>query len=219
MQNWLILWVGVFFLTSCGQAASSQSVSKVKGNSKFPPECESILGAQPGLSIHEVVGRLGPPTRVFLADEEAEFPHPKATDNLFLIFDREVQFSRLYHASIIAVVAPGGCVANRLTVNLGNPMESTFKGEPEQEILARFGAPARSFRRRIETEVEGPEALISNCEDPAGSMESWLYPDRCLEVRFYRASDRKEGFFLRIDPAIPNEPALLRCGQRGSSSD
>jgi hypothetical protein len=166
--------------------------------------CDAILGATPGQSVHTVVGKLGSPTRVYLSGEDSESGEVKPDDSLMFEFDREIRVVRPRHATILATLPPSKATVALVTASLGNPMSQCPDCISPDEVRAWLGEPSVVFRRTFESTDEGPERPLSDCADPHGEIESWMYPGRCIEVLFYRGKDTRLGFMVRVDPEVAN---------------
>lgn len=134
-----------------------------------------VLGVRLGDStVRDVLLELGPADSAFLSGHNAEIPHPSEGDPLVLRFEREFKLLASHEAEVF-VYFSANYVAETLTITFDKPV-------PVEEIAGTFGVGYESLRFRLLGDGDALEGAVSDCVDPSGGYEEWLYPDMYLTV-------------------------------------
>jgi len=159
------------------------AMSWAEGGGTAPaPNCRALGGVAPGTTLHEAVAAIGAPERMYLSGADGEGYKPQPTDDLVIVFEREIATpGDIRQFELFATVPPNGNRIRSWTLSLGNPFDSDFRRPTAEEVREWLGPPSFTYRRRWVD--EGPESRLGECSDPGGTVETWAYPD-CLQVWF-----------------------------------
>lgn len=175
--------------------------------------CQTLNGLSVGRSsIHDVVRQLAAPSRVYLSSQDSEAGEPGKMDDLVLAYENKSVFGVPGHASLFFFIPPGSSTIASIIANFGNPYHSSFVGLTVGDVQNAFGDPGFRFRRTLDLgEDSGEDAVAAECEDPDGALESWVYPDRCIEVQFFLMKPERRGFLIRVGPEIAQQTRPPIC--------
>ena len=152
----------------CLSAGSSPIQSQLTVVQKLTAEAASLQEVL--LALPET------PSAVFLEGQDSEAGVGLVSDNVVLLYERKVHEINDLRLPIRIVLDAQSFRVSSATIQFATlPTQPSIR---QEEILTKLGAPSRKFRVRIVDEEDDREAKLGDCEDPSGTDEIWLYPER-----------------------------------------
>lgn len=151
-------------------------------------------------SLAEALVQLGPSSLVGrLHDAEGGSIEP--TDPIFLRYGETVCLaSSCYPSEMTVLFDPGTYLAQGITVVFS--ATGVDRGLPTaDEVKKTFGASYRRVRHGLVSESEDLEGELSACDDPEGTIVSWIYRERGLQVLWLGGTEDR-GPELRFHRAL-----------------
>ena len=176
----VILALGLFFVPSFLGSKTAQD----------------LVGIRLGQSMKQVLLSLGPADGIFLSGENAEVPAPLESDPIVVRFEKTIALVQ-QHKSGVLVYFSDEYLVQTIVVVFDDPVSV-------DEVKRVLGDGYLSLRFRLLWDEDDLEGAVSDCIDPLGDYEEWLYPSDNLIVEIGEAgSDRAVG--LRFTLEWPNE--------------
>jgi hypothetical protein len=125
-------------------------------------------------SMEEVLHRWGSADVAYLAGEDSE-GGAKPSDPIVLMFEHPVTLESSHEAEIRVWFSPDEHLLDSISVDFADPVDPA-------EIKSVYGTAFRVVRHRLIPNDGDTEAELSLCDDPAGTIVTWLQPSRGLQV-------------------------------------
>lgn len=160
------------------------------GHTIFPDNLKGnileIIGVQINIGesrIVDILRILGPSTKIHLGsqDEEMEdyskMEYPEE-DYIVLEYLREVTLRKKHKCVISFYADPNTSIVMEVVIRSA----TYFSDITVDEVKSVLGEPERVIRQSFSIIVDEIEALLSDCDDENGELESFLYPKKGIQV-------------------------------------
>lgn len=131
-------------------------------------------------TLQDVLLELGPPDAIFLKGAEAHAA--KRTDPIILRYGKSIPLGRDYPCTLWVNIDPLTYKVNELQMQLGVKPDENLP--TATEIENALGKEHDVYRISWIFADGETEAHLSNCANPTGDVEVWIYRKACLEVFF-----------------------------------
>jgi hypothetical protein len=151
-------------------------------SARKPPE---VLGLILGEStIQDVLMKLGPAEAASLAGEDSEPRYVTLTDPIVLRFEMPFPLAESHPAEARVYVNSSTYRVDVVTIAFMPTMGGSDGSVSTDEVLQVYGKEYKPVHRRWVSNDAELEGHLSDCDDAAGEVESWIFEQLGLEVEF-----------------------------------